>query len=250
MSIVRKYSDLMLTLGERPELKLGVVADSNVLISATYESDRAHDRTIEFFDLLSENQIPVFCNVNARAEFLEIHRRIIFTEALIDFARTADRTKLSNDVIKRLHSLITRSAAAEAQDQGSPLRLSEPEIKWFKMRLMIIAAGGINLWEQICLEKVGNKIGHAWDRAVNELGLNFLSLRKEDANPYITQSPEWSGVVSLIEKHGLSSSDAMIVNLFIASNLVALVTSDIEVAHTVASISRINKICFIIDKLA
>ena len=80
------------------------------------------------------------------------------------------------------------------------------------MHLMDVSAEGTNLWEQICLEKVGNKIGHVWDRAVDELGLNFLSLRKEDADPYIVQSPDWSGVVSLIEKYGLSSSDAMIVN--------------------------------------
>lgn len=63
MLVVRKYSDLLVTLTERPELKSGIVADSNVLISATYESDRAHDQTVEFLDLLSEQQIPIFCNV-------------------------------------------------------------------------------------------------------------------------------------------------------------------------------------------
>lgn len=249
MSVTRKYSDLIFTLTERPELNSGIVADSNVLISATYESDRAHDQTVEFLDLLSEQQIPVFCNVNARAEFLEIHRRIIFTEALLDFARTASKAKLPTEIANRLHSLITRAAAVESSGQGSPLRLSEPEIKWFKMRLVKVSAEGINLWEQICSEKVGNKIGHVWDRAVDELGLNFLSLRKEDADPHIVQSLEWSGVVGLIEKYGLSSSDAMIMNLFLSSNFAALVTSDLEVAYTLASMPNLTKICFLPDRL-
>ena len=77
MSVIRKYSDFVTTLGERNELKLGIVADSNVLISATYESDGSHDQTVEFFDLFGTAD-PSFLQCecaggvsgNSSAEFL------------------------------------------------------------------------------------------------------------------------------------------------------------------------------------
>lgn len=250
MSIILGYSDVLKTARQQIEIKRGVVADSNALIAATYESDPVHDRTAELFDLLSEFEIPVFCNVNSRAEFLEIHRRIIFTEALVDFAQTADKAKLPVELAKQLHSLVTRSGTAKSRrSSGLPMRLSEPEIKSFKLRMLKISSRDTNLWSQLCLEKVGNKIGHVWDRAVDELGLNFLSLRREDADPYLVHSLEWNGVVKLMEHYGLSSADAMIVNLFLASSFIALVTSDIEVAVTLADIPNHNKVCFLPDSL-
>ncbi len=63
------YSDFLKTLTKLPTLKRGVVVDTNVLISATYDSDTFYDETKDFLSFIAEHAIPLFCNVNVRAEF-------------------------------------------------------------------------------------------------------------------------------------------------------------------------------------
>lgn len=244
------YRDFEKKLTQNVGLSSGLVLDSNVLISATYELDPFHDETLEFLDVVHGNSIPLFCNVNARAEFLEIHRRIIFTEALIDIARRVNHSQIPQELNSKLNSLLTRARSSETK-QLQPLRLSEKEIKKFK-ELMSDAAlnqSGKSAWEIFCETQIKGKLGRAWQYVEDEIGVNFLSLRKEDVEQHIDQPPQWESVVGLIENHGLSSSDAMILNMFFVSKFEVLVTSDLEVALTFERIKPEAKICFVPDQL-
>ncbi|MFZ3229022.1 MAG: hypothetical protein WA160_02365 [Pseudobdellovibrio sp.] len=248
MSEVLGYSEFLTTLNKKPSLKHGLIVDTNVLISATYDSDKFFEPTTQFFDYLAEHEIPIYCNVNVRAEFLEIHRRIIFTEALIDFFREVDRTLLPTDISAQLGKWSANNKK-RVDEQRSPLRLSEADIKKVKLGLMQIIDGEKNLWASLCENKIGNKLESLWNRTEDELGLNFLSTRNEDSSPLFNSSPEWSDAVRLIEKHGLSSSDAMIVNMFFCSNFDAIISSDQEVADIIGQSGLHEKICFVPDSL-
>ncbi len=248
MSQVLGYSDFLKALTDKPTLKSGLVVDTNVLISATYDSDSFFEPTTQFFDYLAENKIPIYCNVNVRAEFLEIHRRIIFTESLIDFFQEVNRNLLPVEVSTQLGKWSANNKR-RVDEQRPPLRLSEAEIKKIKLDLMQIVDGDKNLWTTLCENKIGNKLESLWNQTEEELGLNFLSTRNEDSSPLFNSSPEWSEAVKLIEKHGLSSSDAMIVNMFFCSSFEAIVSSDQEVAHIVGKSETPDKICFVPDSL-
>jgi len=248
VSEVLGYSDFLTTLNKKPSLKHGLIVDTNVLISATYDSDKFFEPTTQFFDYLAEHEIPIYCNVNVRAEFLEIHRRIIFTEALIDFFREVDRTLLPTNVSAQLGKWSANNKK-RVNEQRPPLRLSEADIKKIKLELMQIIDGEKNIWTSLCENKIGNKLESLWNKTEEELGLNFLSTRNEDSSPLFNSSPEWSDAVKLIEKYGLSSSDAMIVNMFFCSSLDAIVSSDQEVAHIIGQSGLHEKICFIPDSL-
>lgn len=248
MPCVLGYSDLLKTLIDKPNLKNGFVVDTNVLISATYDSDIFFEATTQFFDYLAENEIPIFCNVIVRAEFLEIHRRIIFTESIIDFFQEVNRNLLPVKVSAQLGKWAANNKR-RVDEQRPPLRLSEAEIKTIKMELMQIWDGGKNLWMSLCESKIGNKLGSLWNQTEEELGLNFLSTRNEKSSPFFNSSPEWIGAVNLIERHGLSSSDAMIVNMFFCSSFDAIVSSDYEVADVVSTSESPEKICFVPESL-
>lgn len=248
MSEVLGYSDFLTALNKKPSLKHGLIVDTNVLISATYDSDNFFEPTTQFFDYLSEHEVPIYCNVNVRAEFLEIHRRIIFTEALIDFFREVDRTLLPFDISAQLGKWSANNKK-RVDEQRSPLRLSEADIKKIKLGLMQIIDGEKNLWATLCENKIGNKLESLWNETEDELGLNFLSTRNEDSSPLFNSSPEWSDAVKLIERHGLSSSDAMILNMFFCSSLDAIVSSDQEVADIITQSELLEKICFVPDSL-
>lgn len=242
------YSDFLKTLSERHTLKGGVVVDTNVLISATYDSDIFYDETKEFLSFIAEHAIPLFCNVNVRAEFLEIHRRIIFSEALFDFNDAIEKAKLPIPLASQLGKWSKSNKTRKSQGKP-PLRLSEADLKWVKLELMKIKDSKKDLWAVLCDSRIGNKLSYLWEKTIEELGLNFLSLRKEDQAQHLSEAPDWDATIQLIEQHGVSSADAMILNMFLVSKFDALITSDIEVALTLRRLNPPDKICFIPDAI-
>lgn len=242
------YSDFLKILNERPALGKGLVVDTNVLISATYESDAFFDSTTEFLSLIAENEVPIYCNVNVRAEFLEIHRRLIFSEALFDFADTIDTPKLPLQLAQQLGKWSKANETRKRQEKP-PLRLSEADLKWVKLALIQVSDGHKDLWTVLCENRIGDKLSFLWQKTVDELGLNFLTLRKGDQAEHLDRAPEWEDAIKLIEQQGLSSSDAMILNMFLVSKFEALITSDSEIAITLKRLRPEQKLCFVPDQL-
>lgn len=242
------YSDFLKLLNQRPKIKEGLVVDTNILISATYDGDTFFDQTNELLDLIFENKVPLFYNVNVRAEFLEIQRRITFTDALLSFESQTKLATLPLELSKKLSSI--RSNQKKREDDGRKnFRLSEFDIKEFKALMIQESLPSGNLWREFCLQYIGNQLFAAWDDAVKNFGLNPLSLRAEDHDKNIPMPPSWEDAVELMSTEGLSSSDAMIVNMFQASNFEAILSSDADVGTAVERIKRQNKICILPDRV-
>jgi predicted nucleic acid-binding protein len=244
------YSNFYNLLKKQESLKTGLIVDTNVLISATYEPDLLHDDTIEFLDLVMEQQIPLYCNVNVKSEFLEIHRRIIFTEALLDLEKIVDKQNDPPQLVKKLISLNTQNEKRKKQT-GVPLRLSEADLKTFKLILGSIENNKGNLLTTFCQDRISGKLSAVWQALEEGFGLTFLSLRKGDHDKHFSEGPSWKDAVALMELPGLSSSDAMIINIFMKSKFSAIITSDLEVAHAVSRLSAEggSKIALVPDKL-
>lgn len=247
MKHVRGYSEFLGSFEE--SLRTGIIADTNILISASYDLDPSNTETVQFFDLLAESEVPIFCNVNVRSEFLEIHRRIIFTEALLDFEAQVDKTKIPKDLVSKLNSIRSQSEK-RTKHAKAPLRLSEADIKDFKSKMSQICSGASDLWTALCEDRVGDKPASVWKETEDAFGINFLSMRKEDREQYFIKSPSWDDAMRLMESHGLSSSDAMIVNMFLCSKLRAIVTSDWEVASSLHKMADAAKLVFCPDVIA
>lgn len=248
MGIVRGYGDLLLTANTVAHLKGGVLLDTNVLVAATYPWDSAHGEARDFGDYLSELEIPKFCNVNARFEFLEIYRRILFTSALLGFNTGQVENSENEALVKKIHSLKTRSAKAKAI--GKVLRLSENEIKEMKLLFYKHQISSRNAWLVFCENHIGSDLDDIWQEVEDELGVNFLSLRAGDGHAYMETAPDWRDVTKFMSSHGLSSSDAMILNIFLSSKFVGLVSSDIDLALSFkAMTTSSDKILFVPDRL-
>lgn len=246
MKLIWGYSEIKQLLEQYPAVQKGVLVDTNVLISATYELDSFHEETINFLDQLIDYKIPLFCNVNVRSEFLEIHRRIIFTEALLSFESVTKGSSLGLDFRKKLSSL--RSNQKKREDQGrASVRLSESDIKIFKS-LMLQEDGG-TLWNKFSSEYIGENLIDIWNFAVDKIGLTSISLREQDQSKYILTYPEWEDAVRLMSRHGLSSSDAMIINIFRSSVFTAILSSDSDIGISISQLNMPNKICILPDNV-
>jgi predicted nucleic acid-binding protein len=248
MASIWGYRDFLRVLTKQPSIKSGLVLDTNVLISATYDGDTSFDQTVEFFDLIAENSVPVFCNANVRMEFLEIHRRIIFTEALLDFSSVIDKALLPPALVKTLNSWTTQNSTRKKAGK-TPLRLGEADLKSAKFQLSSISDGQRDLWTVLCSDRIGNKLTKLWEKTESELGLNFLSLRKSDQTESEEKPAAWPATIALVEQEGLSSTDAAIISSFLASDFGAFLTSDQEVATTIKKLAGVNRGCFVPDHI-
>lgn len=248
MQLLWGYTDFLSLLSRRPKMSDGLVVDTNILISATYDGDVFFEQTNDLLDLVFENNVPLFYNVNVRAEFLEIQRRITFTDALLSFESQTKLSTLPLELSKKLSSMRTNQKKREDTGRRN-LRLSEFEIKYFKSLMIQESLPSGNLWREFCNEYVGDQLLTVWDEVVNKFGLNPLSLRAEDQDKNIATPPSWEDAVELMGTEGLSSSDAMIVNMFKASNFEAILSSDADVGTAVERLKREDKICILPDRV-
>lgn len=243
------YSEIKDLLIQHSNVKNGLLVDTNILVAATYELDEFHEAAMDFIDSCTDLQIPLFCNVNIRSEFLEIHRRIIFSEAILDFEKQCKKAFLPNDLVNDLNAFRTRyERRLVSKPNKSPLKLSDSEIKDFKIKMIQVKGLQKDLWTELCEDRIGTKITEIWQRTENSLGLNFLSLRKEDQEKHLHQKPEWSGVTDFMSKYGLSSSDAMILNMFSSSKFEAIASSDVDIALAIKSMNLQTKHALIPDE--
>ncbi|GIL17073.1 MAG: hypothetical protein BroJett040_08240 [Oligoflexia bacterium] len=242
------YSDLGNLLKKIPNLKNGIIVDTNILISATYELDKFNEVALDFIDLVIENKIPLYCNVNVRSEFLEIHRRILFSEAILDFEKDCQKDLLPSTLASMLTTYRNKYERRQKNNPDSPLRLSEAEIKEIKLEMLHVYGTKNNLWHELCEDRIGDKLVNIWLDTKSALNLNFLSLREEDQRLHLNEKPDWDGVSRLMSSHGVSSADAMILNMFFSSKFEAIATSDIDIALAVKTENRAGKVCILPDK--
>ena len=152
------------------------------------------------------------------------------------------------ELAKKLSSLRTNQSKRESSDR-KPLRLADADIKAFKMLMRAESTGSGNLWEAFLNQYIDDKLFAAWDDVVEAFGLNFLSLRQEDKDSFISIPPEWDQTVKLMSEEGLSSSDAMIVNMFYSSKFEGLLSSDADLGIAVSNRKVGDKICVLPDQI-
>ena len=98
-----------------------------------------------------------------------------------------------------------------------------------------------NGWQKFCHDFLHDKITPIWSETEKELNLNFITLRSQDHSPYLNTNPEWERAVDIMGRYGISSADAMIVNMFLCSKIPLLLTADLEMAECVAKESHGQK---------
>ena len=244
------YSDLDGLIKTHLKIKNGILVDTNILVAATYDMDEYHEVAKNFIDNLIENNIPLYCNVNIRAEFLDIHRRIIVSEAILGFEATCKKSELPPELASELTSYRRRwENRAKNKPNMSPLLLTDKEIKDFRKQMIQVSSKSIDLWTELTTDQIVSKIEAVWIETENNLGLNFLSLRKEDQENFLNKKPDWDDVMKLMSNPGLSSYDAMIVNMFFVSKFEFIASSDLDIAIALNKSGLSNKHAIIPDEL-
>jgi hypothetical protein len=247
LSNVFRFSEILKASGEHTAIREGCLVDTSILFAASYDLDKFNTEAVEVFDYLGELEIPLHSNVNIRAEFIDLHRRVMIPEGLVSMFSEFGRS-LDLQLYTKLQSVNTQ--LTESRRTGSPFKLSEERIKEWRQVLRQYQFSSIDGWEQFCADFLKGKIENIWDETSKILGINFLTLRGSDRNEWLVSDVTWESMATLVGRFGIGSFDAMIINLFLSSKFSALITADKEIAYTIQKLNPAGKFVVVPDRLS
>ena len=222
----------------------GCFADTTILFSATYPLDLFNEQSEMIFELIAPLKIPIFTNVNVRAEFLESHRRVLVAECLIELLEDRE-SALDGPILEKLKAHRTSYRRKVAEEKTAKMDVGQ--IKLFRRLLSGYEFQGRDGWDLFCRDYLQKRLAPIWEEAETEFELNFISLRSDDETPFLNSRPEWSKAVDLMGRYGIASADAMILNMFLCSKIPVLLTADVEMAECAVKESKGAKRVFIPD---
>lgn len=225
------FSDIDKFMASFEEPIQGCILDTNFLIAAIYEPHPFHEDAEFLFKKLEEHEIPIHATVSTRAEFIDIQRRIIITEVLMDML--APNTKWRITAAQK-NELRKHRAWLDSQSGNSDLPiLPDKRIKNCKEIFFPTTRSGKDGWIEICKYYLNDALLKSWDEIVDFLGINYIELRESDKNELITEKVSWKNMYKISERTCISSSDAMILNMLNCSVLPLLVSADYDMAYAV-----------------
>jgi hypothetical protein len=215
-----------------PYLKFGCVVDTNILFAGAYPVDRLNTWAEKFFKICHSNGIPIFTNINIRAEFMDLFRRALIVESLL-MLRSRYRGFLNDDLEKRLKALDTR--VRENINKNRSTQLSERDIKEYRKTLLTLftnkSSSDRDLWEILCYDFLEPQLRPVWLETTQVLGINFAGSRSVESVELFSKPPNWDGATEVMGQSGMGSADAMIVNFFACSKFSLLATADVQAAE-------------------
>jgi predicted nucleic acid-binding protein len=237
MSSRINFEEFKRFLSTDPQLKTGCLVDTSILFAVSYDLDSKNDIAVKIFEELAKQKIPVYTNVNIRAEFLNNYLKILIPECIVDIHRDW-ASQMPELLASKLKSI--RTTYIKKLEEKKTYKIADDEKERVIKLFSSFGKDGDNRdgWQIFCEDYLKGKIEKIWDKAVDELGLNFIAIRDNEAHPLLTEKVSWKGVYEIMGSFGIGSFDAMIVNLFLKSRLPLLITADEQMAYTVAKTSK------------
>lgn len=219
----------------------GCLIDTSALFAAAMSHDTYNDWAEELFDILHKNKIPIYTNVNIRSEFLDLNRRVLIPECLIELYDDLIDS-IEPELKAKLKSLKQRFENAKKDEKI--LKLNEQEIKTWRDKLdeFILPTTELSGWEVFCRDYLDRYFTDLWEETVEMLKIEFLGVHEIDQKNQFNQRPEWKNVPKIIGSTGIGSSDAMIVNLFLSSKMDYLATTDNDIRKAVGLFAKNKKV--------
>lgn len=236
MSNLIGHSDLEKFINSNPNSSKGCFVDTNLLFAADYDLDKFNEEAVEICEALVSARIPIFSTSTIRSELLELKRRVLVTESLIDFYHHGG-SRIPKPLFSKLKSL--RDRATSRWNGGDAFFLGDRLIK--EMRFLFIENLGENTWIAFCKTYLGNKLEEEWNNQVASRGVGYLD---QEHPELVIRRPEWNEMVQLIQTYGIGASDAMIINFFLCTTLQFIVTSDKDVAFCISKMG-VGRTCVI-----
>lgn len=241
MGRIISHGDLEAFLDESKENTNGCFVDTNILFAADYELHSFNGDAVEIGQTLGSYKIPIFSNSIIRSELIELKRRVLITESLIDFYHLGGR-----DIPSHLYQKLRahRDKVVEHERKDTHYFLTDQQIKEFRESFTKNISD--DAWQAFCQKFLGSKIESEWNNQVASKSVHYI-----DGSPseFLAKPVEWDKMTLLIERYGIGSSDAMIINFFLSTKFTFIVTADADVAYCMSNVTT-DKACIIPEGLS
>lgn len=161
MSLI-STDELKNLIQSNPNFKNGCILDTNILISAILSIDPMNEDAEEFIQVLKNLEIPAYTNVNIRAEFLEIQRRVLMAECLIEFYES--HIEIDELLSQKLKSIQT--SYRKAIELKKVYKLTDDRIKEFRNLFSELIIQNKNGWLYFCETFLTPQLSVVWSYAV------------------------------------------------------------------------------------
>ncbi|MFP5520647.1 MAG: hypothetical protein ACLGGX_12140 [Bdellovibrionia bacterium] len=238
------FSDIDLYLKEGT--KSGCIVDTNFVIALTEENHAYHEDSQFLYERLVEYQIPLYCTVTVRTEFIDYQRRIKITETLMDMLSPSSKWKISasvREILKKQKGWIDN----QSNEEELPC-LTDARIKIAKKVFLPRTQSGQVGWVELCKEYLTDKLLNAWLSLEQDLSLNYIDMRDHASQDLFDKELKWENMYRLSEKTALGSNDSMILNVLVSSSLPFVVSADYDLAYGVMQ-SSADKVILVPDAL-
>lgn len=246
MGLCLPFSEIDIVLAKKLSGATGCIVDTSFLISVNDSDHDFHADAQFLFEKLVEHQIPLYVSVSARAEFIDFQRRVTVTEILMDMLAPTSKWKISaavREVLKSQRGWIDNQAS-----QGNDPYLTDSRIKICKQTFTPRNHSGQIGWVEFCKEFLAGRLATIWQDLVDDLSLNYIEMRSDDARALFEKDLRWESMYRLVEESALGSQDAMILNLLDCSVFPFVVTMDFDLAYGVM-LSTKDKTALVPDNL-
>jgi len=237
---VRGFSDLQKYLAGNKEIYKGVILDTNILVTATYEIKKDNEQVEEFLELLAEEEFRLFATVTTRSELLEFHRRLIMTERLLDLVDGSSQIKITKAAKAAIDSQKATMKGRVAKYGSDPV-FNDREIKEIKKAFSAGPHSGHQGWLKLCETFFGDYLSKI-DSELIERGIEYLSPNEPAMKDLFLNKPEWEGAIKTASHSALGLSDSMILNSMAASKIPFAVSLDFDFGYAVLSDSKMKDV--------
>lgn len=162
---------------------------------------------------------------------MEFHRRLMLTETLIDLVDEHSKVKVPKAAVNEIRKSVASMKSKQARDGSDPI-FNDSQIKSIKAEFSAGSHSGHIGWLRLCdtfLKGYVSEIEHQ----LNERGIIYLSPNDPKQKDLFAKPLEWPVAASLVEKTGLSVSDAMILNTLNSSFCHFAVSMDFDMGFAV-----------------
>ena len=225
----------------------GCLVDTNILFALNNSCEKFHEDAQKSFCFVREKKhIPVYTNVNIKLEFIDLLRRLIIPKHLMGLYQ--NKEDLGLEIKKKLESL--KDNLNKSELELKTFKLSDWDIKeWRRLLSKIFNHKGRenkNAWEIFCSDYLSGALSDIWYETEKQWDMKLLSYKTDKA--LFIKEPEWNDMISFVEKFGIGSSDAMILNFFLCSKIPLLLTADRDLLYAIEKSNLFkNKIIAISD---
>ncbi len=134
----------------------GCLVDTSFLIALTDKDHNFHEDTQFLFEKLVNYETPLFVTVTIRSEYIDFHRRVVVTEALMDMLAPTSKWKVSAAILEHIKS--QRGWLDNQASRGQDPYLSDYRIKGCKQLFLPKTQSGQIGWVEFCKEYLSGRL--------------------------------------------------------------------------------------------